>query len=566
MAHRAFAPQSAAEKAAPHQLYTNPADAPNGLQCAFATADEARENRRYWHNTEERAFVDRPEDSLFVFPAAVKLEGLLAHALPGEAQWLVPADGPHAVPKGDAPPGSVPLLEAQGRYLKAARKFPLFAAARKILKSGTDSEKTALRRNSLRYMMEVVGTGVYVRIEDGQVRQFIPFTDWEPANDWGADLAEGRMHEPLEDFLRRVARASRKPLSDVVQDPAKWTVSASVIGMEDWAGSTVNSKIPELRYLIDATLSRFAIGDAEFIFNRRDAPAVHCEGASPHFHLFDNDMASGDLPRGLRQIFSREGAAMLPVLSQSSIPGHFADLMIPTQDDVLLATGKSFINKAAAPMLRPERDPACVTEWRRKAATAVFRGAGTGAGTDAARNQRYALALVSSRAARNPAYNDRNAVDGVPFLDAGITSFNARPKKTLNAPLSIADPRRLGIATVPPLDACAQSKFKYSLYVDGHAFAFRLLRVMLTGSVVLYVQSHYDFAGWYGSLLVPWEHYVPVAADLRDVFARIEWCKTHDAEAKKIAANALALAQRISTEEYICGYFAVALNAISHRN
>lgn len=560
MAHRSFTPRGNTETASPEQLYTDPADAPNGLQCAFATAEEARKNRRYWHNTEERVFVDNPGASLFVFPAAVNLAGLLAHVLPGKAQWLVPTAGPHAVAGGDVSPATIPLLEAQARYLQAARKFAPFAAARKILKSGTGGEKTELRRNSLRYMMQVIGTGVYVRIENGQVRQFVPFTDWEPANDWGAALVEDRISEPLNAFRRRVAYASHKPLSEIAEDPAKWTVSASVIGMEDWAGSTVNSKIPELRYLLDATLSRFAIGDVEFIFNRRDVPAVHCEGASPHFHLFDNDMASGQLPANLRD----KVGALLPVFSQSSIPRHFADVMVPTQDDVLLATEKSFINKAAAPMLRPQFDPDCVTRWRDKQATAVFRGAGTGAGTDTDRNQRYALALVSSRAARNPAYNEHNPIDGVPFLDAGITSFNARPKKALNAPLALANPKRLGIATVPPIDACGQSLFKYAIYVDGHAFAFRLLRVMLSGSVVLYVESRYDFAGWYSSLLVPWEHYVPVAADLSDIFQRIAWCKKNDGAAKKIASNALALAERVSTEKYICEYFAVALNAFSH--
>ena len=42
---------------------------------------------------------------------------------------------------------------------------------------------------------------------------------------------------------------------------------------------------------------------------------------------------------------------------------------------------------------------------------------------------------------------------------------------------------------------------------------------------------------WYHDLLVPWEHYVPVNADLSDLRAKFEWAQSHPKEAKNIAEN-----------------------------
>lgn len=572
MAHRKFHREE--ERAAPEQLYTDPADAPSGLQCAFSTAEEARAGRRYWHMRCEPVFAAAPEKSLFVYPAAVRLEGdgglldrvtadALARGDGCAGRWEVPRAGPHAVPPGERPAASAVILEPHARYIKESRAHAPYAAARRILRGDDEAAKTRLRRDSLTYMQRQIGTGVYVRIEDGQVRQFVPFTAWESDNDWGATLVAEKMDPAFRgdaaSFRRTVAKFTRKSPADLEADPAKWTVSGSVIGMEDWTGSTVNSKIPELRWLLDATLSRYRVRNCEFIFNRRDSPALHKDARSPHFHLFDQEGASGPLPDDVRALIAD---ACLPVLSQSSIPAYFADVMIPTQDDVLLATGKSFINKAPAPMLAPDSDPECVTAWKKKRATAVFRGTGTGAGVDAETNQRFKLALIAERAARNHQLNEGNAVDGVPFFDAGVVSFNVRPRKSHGLPLTIANVRRLGIATKPPMDFCEQSRYKYSIYVDGHAFAFRLLRVMLSNSLVLRVESAFGYSGWYAEMLEPWKHFVPVKSDLSDLIAQVEWCKRNDAEARKIAEQGRQLAEKIYGEEYLCAYMAAALSSL----
>jgi len=40
---------------------------------------------------------------------------------------------------------------------------------------------------------------------------------------------------------------------------------------------------------------------------------------------------------------------------------------------------------------------------------------------------------------------------------------------------------------------------------------------------------------WFYDELVPWEHYVPVAHDLSDLFEKIDWLREHDDEARKIS-------------------------------
>jgi len=50
-------------------------------------------------------------------------------------------------------------------------------------------------------------------------------------------------------------------------------------------------------------------------------------------------------------------------------------------------------------------------------------------------------------------------------------------------------------------------------------------------------------------LLVPWEHYVPIRADLSDLRAKYEWAESHPAMAKRISENATELARSLSTPE-----------------
>ena len=53
---------------------------------------------------------------------------------------------------------------------------------------------------------------------------------------------------------------------------------------------------------------------------------------------------------------------------------------------------------------------------------------------------------------------------------------------------------------------------------------------------------------WYHQRLKPWEHLVPVRADLADLGERLEWCSKHRQDCAEIAAAGRALAEQVLRE------------------
>ncbi|KAL0985529.1 hypothetical protein UPYG_G00158110 [Umbra pygmaea] len=76
-------------------------------------------------------------------------------------------------------------------------------------------------------------------------------------------------------------------------------------------------------------------------------------------------------------------------------------------------------------------------------------------------------------------------------------------------------------------------KYKYQINIDGTVAAYRLPYLLAGNSVVLKQDSAY-YEHFYNELR-PWEHYIPVRADLADLLEKIQWSRQHDEEARKIA-------------------------------
>lgn len=88
---------------------------------------------------------------------------------------------------------------------------------------------------------------------------------------------------------------------------------------------------------------------------------------------------------------------------------------------------------------------------------------------------------------------------------------------------------------------------KCAIDIDGYANTWSNLLVrMLFGCCVLKVGSQFGYRQWYYDALKPWEHYVPVAADLSDLKDKIEWVRTHNQEASQIALRGQQLARSLT--------------------
>jgi len=56
-------------------------------------------------------------------------------------------------------------------------------------------------------------------------------------------------------------------------------------------------------------------------------------------------------------------------------------------------------------------------------------------------------------------------------------------------------------------------------------------------------------ADWFHSYLTPWEHYIPVRADLTDLREKYEWAETNQEQARRISENGTEFVRWMGSEE-----------------
>lgn len=101
---------------------------------------------------------------------------------------------------------------------------------------------------------------------------------------------------------------------------------------------------------------------------------------------------------------------------------------------------------------------------------------------------------------------------------------------------------RAGIAAagIPQADWMRR---RYAIDIDGNSNAFSNLFIRLIyGCCVVKVASPFAYRQWYYDRLRPWDHFVPVAADLSDLEERLAWCRANPAASADIAAKGQRLA------------------------
>ena len=209
------------------------------------------------------------------------------------------------------------------------------------------------------------------------------------------------------------------------------------------------------------------------------------------------------------------------------------DVPIPNYDDVQIILGKD------KNLVNPE-----LTNWEKKSQKAVFRGAPTGCGYTLETNMRLKLATMKSE-----------------DLDVGVITVKSNSIKF--------DPKEgMGqldmtgrLKAVNRLSLDEQAGFKYIVHIDGNVAAYRLLKMMTTGSLILKVKGPYIL--WVDHLLKNKQHYVEVKEDLSDLKEVMEWCKSHDSECKEIAKRGMDFANKALTKEFVDASFSKILWSMS---
>ena len=263
--------------------------------------------------------------------------------------------------------------------------------------------------------------------------------------------------------------------------------------------------------------SGIRVPDGVYILNLTDAVLLRKDGKEPF-----------PMVTGLKPLGEYNFPSHLPILSGSGQTGYW-DIPFPNYDDVRLVMG---YDKVGTPEL----------DWSAKKNVAVFRGGPTGCGYTVNTNMRLKLASMRSE-----------------LLDVGIVQNKSGSLKF--DPVEGLGSLETTQKKVGFLDLMKdQSTYKYIIHVDGNVAAYRLLKSMLTGSLILRVKSPYRL--WMDHKLEAGKHYVEVAEDLSDLESVIQWCLDHDKECKKIATRGLQFASKVLTLDFTQIYTETLLRTI----
>tara|TARA_B100001175_G_C19505224_1_gene640454 strand:- start:309 stop:2726 length:2418 start_codon:yes stop_codon:yes gene_type:complete len=396
--------------------------------------------------------------------------------------------------------------------------------------------------NSFNYMFHKFKKGIFIVINNNKLRVFLPFSNFYYNNNWFTNiyfsndekkLIESSNFNKIQNELKNYTNEFMNKYPDqfkkykINYNRKKWYANNCFFRNQfpDYEGD-LNVNI--FKNLIDELVKNRNIPDVQFFINYRDFPILKKDYTEPYNHIFNDENIKIEKEYQFKKL--------APILSQC-VTDKYADIPIPTTDDWLSASSKFFTDDCTNSYHKNTFNKININ-WESKKNICVFRGKATGCGITMETNMRLKASYLSTL---NP-----------DILNAGITDWNAKPKKYSGQPIKIINPRNFEFDVIEGINNIQKSDYKYILNIDGSVSAFRLGSELSYNSVVLLVDSPNKL--WYSNLLIPDKHYISIKSDLSDLIDKIKWCIKNDKKCKNIAKNAMDFYKKYLTKEGIFNY------------
>lgn len=408
-------------------------------------------------------------------------------------------------------------------------------------------------RNTFDYMFNKFKKGIFVIIHDGKLVLFLPFSNENYKNNWvkqtyfseeekkmllteDYDKIKHKLNKNIIEFLKKHPEQHK-----MIFDRSEWYANNCIFRNKfpDYEGE-LNTNV--YKDMLEELVKNRNIPNVEFFINDRDFPLLKNDYTEPYHHLFDSNTIK------IEKKYQFE--KMCPIFSKS-ITNKFADVLLPTNDDWVMASNK-FFTASCSNSYHKETWDKINTNWNTKKQICIFRGGATGCGITIETNMRLKAADLS--------------VDYPDLLDAGITDWKARPRKYMDRPIEIIDTQKLRFKLAnKEINNIEKSNYKYILNIDGYVSAYRLSSELSMNSVILLVKSEYKL--WFSDMLKEYIHYVPVNSNLDNLIEQIRWCIDNDKKCIKIANNAKLFYDKHLTKDSILDYMQAKLLMIySNKN
>ena len=399
--------------------------------------------------------------------------------------------------------------------------------------------------NTFKYLFHKFKKGIYVKIRNGALETFLPFSNTTYVNEFAHLL---KVSGSLQGFFRRCNGRHFK-VGGYLMDPSRWYANNCLLRFENPLQEN-DTNVCVLRDMLNELVRTHCIPDIDFFVNKRDFPVLNKGKWEPYNHIWGSEK---------HPLVSHVYDNYIPIFS-CSVPEHFSDVLWPCWDDWIRVrsaediffsrSNNDYSHTTAHGVPRPTADHR-LHEWKNKKAMAVWRGSSTGSGTTPQTNTRVKLVHLATE----------EQLCGNLCIDAEITKWNNRPRK-LETERCIQVPQWDAIRG-KRLTWNQMKRYKYRIHIAGHGAAYRLGAELGSGCTLLIVDSPYKL--WFQHHLKPGVHYVAVQADLSDLVEKIKWLQQNDTEAFCIARNALNFYNEFLNKKGILNFMANTLKKLSSR-
>jgi len=394
------------------------------------------------------------------------------------------------------------------------------------------------------YVFQKMKMGVFVRIQNNVLTNFMPLYNLDYVNDF-SQLLQFKNNMTAQEYF---AKKDPKKKGKWNYDLSKWVATGCLLRNEADDDSPTLAYLSAFYDMIVETCHARKVADCIFLLNRKDFPYLDKTWNESFDHIYGENV-SMKIPW--------KNQSFVPILSQSSSERH-ADIPIPTGDDWNNITQKYFAEKKkdyqSPSKTGFEYDNVYIfkeTEtnipaWEKRKSVFFWRGMGTGCGNSVNNNPRLKLTQLSQTEKLKS------------ILDAGITKFTRRDKKVLGQPYVEYTENTEKLEFKKPVDRFDQLEYKFTLNVEGNSAAYRFGSLFKFGFCILNIQSQYKL--WFEPFLEDRVHCIFIKPDLSDLEETMQWCLSHDNECKKIAENARVFYETYFTKEFVFDYLADIFN------
>jgi hypothetical protein len=397
--------------------------------------------------------------------------------------------------------------------------------------------------NTLKYMFYKIRNGIFIKIKNNELKMYIPFHNTKYNNDWNYLIKMDK-----EDIIKYNNKKNNNFNREykMKYNKKEWVGDNCIINTSKYRNyKLVNAGA--FYVMLKELCDKKIVPDVEFFYNHRDYPILKKDLTEPYIDIVNDENIV---------LKSHKYEKYMPIVNTCKRE-NYLDILIPTSDDWEIVNKTINIGLCRDVYINFKHPK---ISWDEKIPTAIFRGAATNCGYDEYTSPRIKAHMLSKEWETNSNYNENNKIDGIKFLDAGVTYiwYDDIKKKGENKINFIKSFETIGYV---PMDD--QAKYKYILNIDGSVTAYRLALELSYNSCILKVKSEYFT--WYSHLLKEYEHYIPIKEDLSDLAEKIEWCKKNDKECKKIAENAKVFYEKHFTKKMILDYLQMVITEISKK-